>query len=105
MMAQTIVEHILLFIPQFCFGYPFVMAWYWMAGGLTYYALYEHSLPPPDQPPSINSWPPISVLVPGYNEGDNAQETLRGAVVMVPPSPSPWRACTARNWAVGLLAA
>jgi hypothetical protein len=20
-------------IPAFCFGYPFVMAWYWMAGG------------------------------------------------------------------------
>jgi len=79
MMPQTILEYVLLLIPQFCFGYPFVMAWYWMAGGLIYYAFYERSLPPPDQPPSIANWPPISILVPCYNEGDNAEETLRGA--------------------------
>ena len=35
-MTMTVLEFILLALPQFCFGYPFVMAWYWMAGGLIY---------------------------------------------------------------------
>ena len=40
---MTAVEFILLALPQFCFGYPFVMAWYWMAGGLLYYFVHERS--------------------------------------------------------------
>ena len=79
MTVYGILEAILLFIPQFCFGYPFVMAWYWMAGGLIYYYVHERWLPPADQPPPIPHWPPISILVPCYNEGDNAEETLRAA--------------------------
>ena len=51
MTAHAILEAIMLFIPQFCFGYPFVMAWYWMAGGLIYYFVHERRLPPADQPP------------------------------------------------------
>ena len=79
MSAQAILEPILLFIPQLCFGYPFVMAWYWMAGGLAYYFYHERWLPPPDKPPPLAVWPPISILVPCYNESDNAEETLRAA--------------------------
>jgi biofilm PGA synthesis N-glycosyltransferase PgaC len=73
------LEAILAFVPQFCFGYPFVMAWYWMAGGLIYHFYHERWLPPYDQPPPMQYWPPISILVPCYNEGDNAEETLRAA--------------------------
>ena len=73
------LEFILLAIPQFCFGYPFVMAWYWMAGGLIFYFVHERHLPPRTSPPPIDHWPPISILVPCYNESDNAEETLRAA--------------------------
>jgi biofilm PGA synthesis N-glycosyltransferase PgaC len=82
MTAHAILEGILLFIPQFCFGYPFVMAWYWIAGGLIFYAVHERKLPPPDQPPAVDPWPPISILVPCYNEGENAEETLRAAAAV-----------------------
>ncbi|CAN5441613.1 poly-beta-1,6-N-acetyl-D-glucosamine synthase [soil metagenome] len=66
-------------IPAFCFGYPFVMSWYWMAGGLLFYATRERRLPPPDEPPAQATWPPISIIVPCYNEGLFAEETLRAA--------------------------
>jgi poly-beta-1,6-N-acetyl-D-glucosamine synthase len=79
MTGYAILEYVLLAIPQFCFGYPFVMAWYWMAGGLIFYYVHERKLPPPEQPPPLEHWPPISILVPCYNEGENAEETLRAA--------------------------
>jgi biofilm PGA synthesis N-glycosyltransferase PgaC len=66
-------------IPFFCFGYPFVMAWYWMAGGILFYITRERLMAPPDRPLPIDHWPPISILVPCYNEADNAQETLETA--------------------------
>ena len=80
--AMTAVEFILLALPQFCFGYPFVMAWYWMAGGLIYYFVHERHLPPVTNPPPIDHWPPISILVPCYNESDNAEETLSAAAAV-----------------------
>jgi biofilm PGA synthesis N-glycosyltransferase PgaC len=66
-------------IPAFCFGYPFVMSWYWMAGGLLFYWYRERRQPPPDDPPELTVWPPISIIVPCYNEGLFAEETLRAA--------------------------
>ena len=53
MTTHTFLEYLLLAIPQFCFGYPFVMAWYWMAGGLLFYFVHERHLPPFDHPPPI----------------------------------------------------
>lgn len=76
---HAVLDYILLALPQFLFGYPFVMAWYWMAGGLIYYLYRERKLPPMDQPPGLEHYPPISILVPCYNESDNAEETLRAA--------------------------
>jgi biofilm PGA synthesis N-glycosyltransferase PgaC len=73
---------LLLAIPFFCFGYPFVMAWYWMAGGVMYYIGRERLMPPPDRPPPLEHWPPITILVPCYNEADNAEETLATAAAV-----------------------
>ena len=82
MTATAILDAVLLFIPQFCFGYPFVMSWYWMAGGLMYYFVHERHLPPVTEPPALPKWPPISILVPCYNEGENAEETLKAAAAV-----------------------
>jgi biofilm PGA synthesis N-glycosyltransferase PgaC len=60
----------------FVFGYPFIGAWYWTAGGLLFYAVHQWRMAPADQPPPLDHWPPISILVPCYNEGENAEETL-----------------------------
>ena len=72
-------ETVLRALPVFCFGYPFVMAWYWMAGGVIFYAVRERNIPPLDVTPPLRSWPPISILVPCYNEADVIDETLRVA--------------------------
>ena len=74
-----IADQLLVAIPAFCFGYPFVMAWYWMAGGVLFYWFREHGAPPQDQPPALAAWPPISIIVPCYNEADNARDTLSTA--------------------------
>lgn len=70
---------ILSYVPLFCFAYPFVMAWYWMAGGLLYWSWRERGAHLPEDPPPLDRWPPISVLIPCYNEAENAVETLTTA--------------------------
>ena len=74
-MEATTTDWLLVGIGGFCFGYPFVMAWYWMVGGLLFYITRERHMAPSDRPPLIEHPPPISILVPCYNEGDNAEET------------------------------
>jgi biofilm PGA synthesis N-glycosyltransferase PgaC len=76
LIIQNGFEYVLLALPQFCFGYPFVMAWYWMAGGLLFYVTHERHLPPQIRPPDLAVWPPISIIVPCLNEMANAEETL-----------------------------
>jgi biofilm PGA synthesis N-glycosyltransferase PgaC len=63
-------------IAAFCFGYPFVMAFYWMAGGVLYRWLRERHEPPPDAPPRLESYPGVSVLVPCHNEARQLSETF-----------------------------
>jgi biofilm PGA synthesis N-glycosyltransferase PgaC len=59
-----------------CFGYPFVMTLYWIAGGLLNHALREGVEPPHDRPPALPSYPPVSILIPCFNEEDGAGETF-----------------------------
>lgn len=78
-MLAEIADFLVIAIPQFCFGYPFVMSWYWMLGGGLFYLLRERHMAPQYEPEPLETWPPISILVPCYNEGDNAEETLATA--------------------------
>ena len=68
--------HLARFIKAFALGYPFVMAWYWMAGGLLHRWLRERHEPPPDQPPVLPEYPPVSILLPCHNEEAEAEETM-----------------------------
>src|SRR5437868_4841311 len=81
-MLTATADFLVIAIPQFCFGYPFIMAWYWMAGGVLFYLTRERTMAPQDRPPPIAHWPPISILVPCYNEADNAEETLSTAAAV-----------------------
>jgi len=69
-------EEIELVIAGLCFGYPYVMAWYWMVGAVLFQRLREAKEPPYDRPPTLDTSPPISVLVPCYNEAGQLHETL-----------------------------
>jgi poly-beta-1,6-N-acetyl-D-glucosamine synthase len=79
-MPSDTITFLLAAWPNFCFGYPFVMAWYWMAGGILFYLTRERTNAAPD--PGSESWPPISILVPCYNEAANAEETLSAALAV-----------------------
>jgi biofilm PGA synthesis N-glycosyltransferase PgaC len=72
-------ETLLQLVPLFCFAYPFVMAWYWMAGGVFFYWWREKGFNRPNDPPQLDHYPPISILVPCYNESETAIETLTTA--------------------------
>ncbi len=57
--------------------YPLFMAYLWMIGGIYYRSHWEAEGDyGPDQPPPLPHYPPVSLLVPCYNEGDNARETI-----------------------------
>src|SRR5436190_394727 len=60
----------------YCFGYPFVMAWYWICGGLLYHWLRGRHEPRPGTPPKLEACPPVSILLPCHNEEANAVETI-----------------------------
>jgi hypothetical protein len=85
-MLDSFADFLIVAIPMFCFGYPFIMSWYWMAGGALFYVTREISSDAQGGPQPGEAWPPISILVPCYNEGDNAQETLGTAAAVDYPA-------------------
>jgi biofilm PGA synthesis N-glycosyltransferase PgaC len=72
-------------LAVFCFGYPFVMAWYWMAGGLLFRLMRERHEPLPDDPPALSSYPLVSILLPCHNEQDQAEETFAALAALEYP--------------------
>lgn len=81
-MTGDFIDWIRFFVPVFCFGYPFVMAWYWITGGILFHLAWERGLPPMEQPPPLRDWPGISLIVPCYNEGETAEETFAAAAAI-----------------------
>jgi biofilm PGA synthesis N-glycosyltransferase PgaC len=69
----------------FVFFYPLFMSYLWMIGAALFRMRYEQGLPPYDQPPKLDRPPPVSVLIPCYNEGENAEETLSHALALQYP--------------------
>jgi biofilm PGA synthesis N-glycosyltransferase PgaC len=59
-----------------CFGYPFVMSWYWIVGALLHQQARERFEPRFDAPPRLEAYPSVSILVPCFNEEDGADETF-----------------------------
>ncbi len=62
---------------EFTFYYPLFMAYLWMIGALIYFYRWEHK--PDNQPddlPELSQYPPVSIIVPCYNEGTDIQETI-----------------------------
>lgn len=67
--------------------WPLLMMFVWLAGGLSFWVLHERGRPRwdtlPDLGPDAVS---VSVIVPCYNEEDNAEETLRALAAQVYPA-------------------
>lgn len=69
----------------FAFYYPLFMAWLWMVGAAIFWWRNERKQPPADKPPIRPNLPPVSILVPCYNEGENAEETIGHALALSYP--------------------
>lgn len=63
----------------YVFFYPLFMSWLWMLGALIFRVRYEGSAAAPDMS-KRDAVAPVSVLIPCYNEGENAEETLGAAL-------------------------
>jgi biofilm PGA synthesis N-glycosyltransferase PgaC len=66
----------------FVFYYPLFMSFLWMIGAALFYWRFERGRRAWDQPLEIPGTPPVSILIPSYNEGDNAEETLTHALAL-----------------------
>jgi biofilm PGA synthesis N-glycosyltransferase PgaC len=63
---------------QFLFYYPFFMAYLWMVGALYYFSHWETgSERRVDEVPPLPEYPPVSIIVPCYNEEKNIEETIQ----------------------------
>ena len=69
-------------VPVFCFGYPFVMSFYWMIGSILFWLGAERHFGDLAKPPPLPRLPPISIIVPCYNEAEGAAETF-GALTAI----------------------
>ena len=66
----------------FVFYYPLFMSYLWMIGAVLFYFRAERKRPHYTRPVQLPHSPPVSVLIPCYNEGDNAEETLAHALAL-----------------------
>ena len=72
LLTGSVIGHIF----DFTFYYPLFMSYLWMCGGLYYYFHYERSDPAFDQPPALQAYPPVSILVPCHNEAECIEDTV-----------------------------
>jgi biofilm PGA synthesis N-glycosyltransferase PgaC len=64
-------------ISTFVFFYPLMMAYLWMIGAIIYYLRWERrDGDAVADLPALAEYPPVSILVPCYNEGENIRETI-----------------------------
>ena len=66
----------------FVFYYPLFMSFLWMIGAALFYWRFERGAAAWDRPRAVPDTPPVSVLIPSFNEGDNAEETVSHALAL-----------------------
>lgn len=76
---STTLHHLWQTALNFVFYYPLFMSYLWMMGALIFYWK-ERKDSPYQQPKALESYPMVAVLVPCFNEGDNAEETITHAL-------------------------
>ncbi|MDD5227725.1 MAG: poly-beta-1,6-N-acetyl-D-glucosamine synthase [Methylococcales bacterium] len=63
-------------IEEFIYYYPLFMAYIWMFGAIIFCLRYEWRKSSPSPFLSGKNCPPVSILIPCYNEGENVRETI-----------------------------
>jgi biofilm PGA synthesis N-glycosyltransferase PgaC len=64
-------------LNTFVFFYPFFMSYVWIIGALYYYFKWEREEIKLTQPPKLDSYPMVSIIVPCYNEADHIEEIIK----------------------------
>jgi biofilm PGA synthesis N-glycosyltransferase PgaC len=72
-------------LVAFVFYYPLFMSFLWMTGAALFWWRVERREARCDTPALLPDTPPVSVLIPCYNEADNAEETLGHALAIDHP--------------------
>jgi biofilm PGA synthesis N-glycosyltransferase PgaC len=79
---QTHAPHLWHALLGFVYFYPLFMSWLWMLGALVFRLRRESRQEVGEGPPPLPQTPPVSVLIPCYNEADNVEETLTHALAL-----------------------
>lgn len=79
-MLITLLKTLWQGLLGFVFYYPLFMSYLWMIGAALFYWRHERKDGAHDQPTALPDTPPVSILVPCFNEGDNAEETISHAL-------------------------
>ncbi len=69
-------------LQGFVYYYPLFMSYLWMMGAALFYWRYEKRDPVYTCPLPRPDSPPVSVLIPCFNEGPHAEETVRHALAL-----------------------
>ncbi|SFS08868.1 biofilm PGA synthesis N-glycosyltransferase PgaC [Dyella sp. OK004] len=70
------MHQIITWLFDYAFYYPLVMSFVWMSGGLIYYLRWERGQPRRVDPPALESYPFVTLIVPCHNEGEQVRETI-----------------------------
>lgn len=76
---MSALQHFWQSALAFVFYYPLFMSYLWMIGAIAFYTK-ERKDPHYTQPHPLAEYPKVAVLVPCFNEGDNAEETISHAL-------------------------
>ena len=67
---------------SYVYHYPLFMSYLWMMGAAVFYLRFERDDPPFNEPRKLANPPPVSVLIPCFNEGPHVEETVRYALAL-----------------------
>jgi biofilm PGA synthesis N-glycosyltransferase PgaC len=72
-------------IANYLFFFPLVMSLVWTTGALYTWFRYERHTPRHDSPPDASHLPPVSIIIPCFNEAAHIVETIRCALAVRHP--------------------
>jgi poly-beta-1,6-N-acetyl-D-glucosamine synthase len=73
------------YLVDFAFYYPLFMAYLWMIGGVYFYLNWEKKDTNSELAPVLAEYPPVSVIIPCYNEGAHVVETIESMLYLAYP--------------------
>jgi len=72
-------------IGDYLFFFPLVMSLLWTTGALYTWFRYERHTPRHDSPPDASHLPPVSIIIPCFNEAAHVVETIKCALAVRHP--------------------